>query len=1791
MFSPDGSDNEFIEIYNLSETDTIDLAGYRIIYYTSSPDLITFHEAGTKLLPNSFAVIFEGDYNFNDDHYGSLIPKDALVLKIDNKAFGSSGMSNSSDRSISVVSPEGDTVDTYTYSANNSAGYSDEKITLSGDNSESNWLNSRLLNGTPGNSNSVSPKQFDLVIKRIIITPEIVFEGGNAEVLITIFNEGLKEAYNFTVELYEDTDADSSGSTGELLFLQEFNYLQAGDSLSVSHIFYDLQLRDYNLMCIVSYYSDEDTSNNFYYYSFKPNPEPDDYNDIVINEIMHSPAPGEPEWIELYNRSENPISIEDWRVKDRSTSAGITDESFSISSNEYLVITEDESIHDHFNISSKVIISANLPSLNNSGDNIVLLDSLDRVIDSVSYNSNWGGSGGISLERISPDSASNDSANWASSITISRATPGIINSVTRKEFDAGFSRIIVSPEKPIEEGQVNINATVINFGTNTANQFTVNFYSDINLDSLAQTSEFISSETITNLFPDDSVTSSIIISGAVPGYYNYIIIIEYPEDQFSENNVFYANFTVYERPAEFNDIVINEIMYKPRDDEPEWIELYNNSRAAWDLTNWLISDKSSSAYISDSVVTIVPGGYIVLSDDESLENYYDIPGEMEVLNLPSLNNSGDNLKIIDNLGRIIDSVNYKSSWSGGISEVSLERRLPYHSSNDSTNWSGADTLVNATPGTLNSVTPREFDLAISNFYLLNEFRIVGSQLNAVAVVKNIGINTITESTLELTHIVSNIYESFHISDLNELSAGDSVQVEFEIRGFDEGDNLYRLEITTPLDDKLSNNYMELSFTGIIINEQPGDIVLNEIMYAPAAGEPEWIEIYNRSNKTINLENYKLADDTDTTVVIDKTLYLAGEEYFVFAKDSSFISRYETDNYIITPFPNLSNSGDKVILLNYINGVIDSLSFSNNWGGRNGLSLERIDPVAFSSDSTNWQSAKVDSGGTPGIINTVSRKEIDVAVTGVLFNPEFPLAGDDVVISTIIKNVGKASIYTTLTLYENITYDNLSTQSQIVDHIDNINLVPGDSALIDFNYRIQNIERSKNFLVVADTNGDQDSTNNYKHKSISPGYRELMVVINEIHYNPTDGEPEWFELYNNSNKLVDLADWKVSDVFTTPKIVAITNEELLISPNEFLVVTKDSSVFDYHATIPCRVVKINFANLNNDTDGLVIKDANGTLIDSMIYKSSGSTGYSIERIDVNSSNTDSTNWRTSIDIEKSSPGRINTVVQKTFDLTAVEIILDPEFPVINEFVIPAMLIRNIGKENATNFSVNFHYSQNDVNTDLNSITGLSLNSGDSVIVTSRDEFQLNTETVVYSEIIFSNDNDLSNNLLSLLVQPGVKKKAFIITEFMALPNQGKSEWIELFNNSSEPVNIYNWSLSDVLSIPTKGIITTDTVIINPGEYFVIAKDTLGLNITTNTKLFQTNFGGLGNTEDGIILYDFRNAIIDSLFYDRTWMLKRGKSLERISNSANSGSSLNWTLSLSEAGCTPGLENSISSAQGYDRNSVVINEFMYNPAEGNCEFIELLNISDSIVNIGGWQHTDDEGNVNLVSDINYNLEPGNYFIAAADSSIFLNYPDLIADQVSILNKADMGLPNSGESIILKDIFGNVVDSLFYSDKWHNRNIKENKNLSLERISPIISSYDPTNWSTCVNGIGATPGLKNSVYTPYHTAESKISISPNPFSPDNDGFEDFTIITYNLKSPVNQLRIKIFDDRGRKVRTLTNNLASGASGSIIFDGLDDEGNPLKIGMYIIFVETVGQNSNVIENYKKVVVVARKF
>ncbi|MDZ7262535.1 MAG: lamin tail domain-containing protein, partial [candidate division KSB1 bacterium] len=276
-------------------------------------------------------------------------------------------------------------------------------------------------------------------------------------------------------------------------------------------------------------------------------------------------------------------------------------------------------------------------------------------------------------------------------------------------------------------------------------------------------------------------------------------------------------------------------------------------------------------------------------------------------------------------------------------------------------------------------------------------------------------------------------------------------------------------------------------------------------------------------------------------------------------------------------------------------------------------------------------------------------------------------------------------------------------------------------------------------------------------------------------------------------------------------------------------------------------------------------------------------------------------------------------------------------------------------------------------------------------------------------------------------------------------------------------------------------------------------------------------------------------------------------------------------------------SVELKVGFLAGDVIINEIMYAPLAGYGEWVELYNPSLKSINLRQWSLADADALVSL-GNRSIELPPAGYAVIAADSSVRDFFGPFTAPLL-IPSKSLPALNNDFDTIMILDFNGNRIDSLTYYSSWGGE-----QGVSLERINPRLSSTDSSNWSSCVFAKGGTPGERNSIFTQVVPASTELSISPNPFSPDSDGRDDFAVISYSLPLTTASVNIKIFDVRGRLVRTLFNNEPSGAQRSVIWDGRDDNNQVLRMGIYIVYLEALNSLAGVIQTAKKTVVLAKK-
>ena len=230
-------------------------------------------------------------------------------------------------------------------------------------------------------------------------------------------------------------------------------------------------------------------------------------------------------------------------------------------------------------------------------------------------------------------------------------------------------------------------------------------------------------------------------------------------------------------------------------------------------------------------------------------------------------------------------------------------------------------------------------------------------------------------------------------------------------------------------------------------------------------------------------------------------------------------------------------------------------------------------------------------------------------------------------------------------------------------------------------------------------------------------------------------------------------------------------------------------------------------------------------------------------------------------------------------------------------------------------------------------------------------------------------------------------------------------------------------------------------------------------------------------------------------------------------------------------------------------VVINEVMARPADGP-EWVELYNRSLDAVHLSEWTLSDLRTTGQF--EAGAVIQSGGYVIVAQDAdAIGLQYPGLDVPILSLTRWPRLN--NGGDGLILRDATATLVDSIFYP--------AQTTATSLERIDLTVAG-DQNNWLDSQDPRGATPGAANSVRFNNDVVEISVVVEPNPFI-------DQVAITYRVPSPRLHANLWVFDRTGRRVASLLQSIESGSQRVVNWDGSNDNGQILKPGIYVIYLE----------------------
>ena len=692
---------------------------------------------------------------------------------------------------------------------------------------------------------------------------------------------------------------------------------------------------------------------------------------IIINEFMFDPVPSyglpEIEYVEILNITEEPIHVSDWKLN------GHLIPEFTILPGQFFVLCRLSEMH-LMNPGIEVLGLESWDVLNNTGQTISLTDNHMNTIDSVVYDNSWitdsgKSEGGWSLELINPFNPCSGINNWSVSENLNGGTPGFNNSVFNITPD-------ISPPEIINSATIDDNSFQIWFNE------TVDFHDTEHLSVFELLDEDIKPEFVFKEYSD--IQLLVFPHPLTPGK-TYQVKIKGLSDcrgNFIHDTVLYFGYGI---EPEFNDILMTEIMADEIPSvglpESEYLEIYNATDLLINIGNSIIFSRSELYTLPDR--NLFPGEYYILIPKSKAELFKNYSNIIIMDRFPRLNNDGKDLVIYNSLNGTIFSINYDKNWykyidksNGGYSIEMIDIRNPC---GDLANWTASESDIGGTPGKINSVNYDNPDLTrpgILSAQVLEEDMII--------VRFNEKLHADCFKDLEVFVNNQNMTDQW----INDTIVFNSIQI--SVKDIPAIDLSYELSINGIKD--CAGNFMDQGSNNIQVtvpgNPSPGDVIINEILFNSKPNGTDWIEIYNRSEKHMDLKNWYLTREEFPS---NEEKHIIAEDHFLLKPYSFLVLTKDTDRVIrdypvadieycleISDFPVLHDQGGYISIRTKENVNLDKTYFSDEQHNlflreTEGISLERVSPDLPSDDLENWHSASGNSGyGTPTLINSQFR---------------------------------------------------------------------------------------------------------------------------------------------------------------------------------------------------------------------------------------------------------------------------------------------------------------------------------------------------------------------------------------------------------------------------------------------------------------------------------------------------------------------------------------------------------------------------------------------------------------------------------------------------------------------------------------------------------------------------------------------------------------------------------------------------------------------------------------------------
>jgi len=654
------------------------------------------------------------------------------------------------------------------------------------------------------------------------------------------------------------------------------------------------------------------------------------------------------------------------------------------------------------------------------------------------------------------------------------------------------------------------------------------------------------------------------------------------------------------------DLILNEVMFENPLNSLEYIEIYNKSDKLLDVSGLVLTTRKTDGTLNTGSkvpqkTLMSPHTYLALcAKADSVRNYHKCPTESNILTATgswySLNNTGSTL-VLANAAKdtIYDELTYNTkwhnSWVTNPKGISLERSGPDLPTQNQFSWHSCVSTPtnNGTPGFANSVY---VDTEAPTWISLNL-----EQPNKLKLVFSEGID-VSKAVFSVDNNLGNP-STITVSD-------DKKSIDLTFASSFEKGKLYKLQLSG-LTDLAGNALAGTARTiGIVEQKAVGDLILNEVMFENPLNSLEYVELYNKSDKLLDVSNLVVTTrKTDGTLNIGSKVpqktFMLPHTYLALCANADSVRNYHhctAEANILTAtgsWSALNNESSTLVLASAAKDTIyDELNYNVKWHNSwvtspKGISLERSGFDLPTQNQFSWHScvSTTTNSGTPGFANSLY---FDTeAPTWTSLNLEQPnklklVFSEGMDVSKAAFNVDQG----------------INAQSSIT--------VSDDKKTVDLTFA-SNFEKGK--LYKLQLSGLTDLAGNALAETTRTiGIVEQKAVgdliLNEVMFENPLNSLEYVELYNKSDKLLDISNM----VVTTRKTDGTLNTgskvppRTLLLPHAYLALCANAdSVRNYHKSpVEAYILSTSsWSSLNNESSTLVLASAaKDTIYDELSY---------------------------------------------------------------------------------------------------------------------------------------------------------------------------------------------------------------------------------------------------------------------------------------------------------------------------------------------------------------------------------------------------------------------------------------------------------------------------------------------------------------------------------------------------------------------------------------------------------------